>query len=96
MRLIRHIAPGTTSPKAIALRSTVRTEYAKNANVTDPERIDSLKAGAIRALSNYMLFESGTKDKKLGVAMNRFNDDVRKGLGGGGGGGSWESIRMGE
>lgn len=35
-------------------------------------KIEVLKAGAVRALSNYMLYESGRKDKKLEKAMNRF------------------------
>lgn len=50
----------------------------KNKDVQNDAQIETLKAGAIRALSNYMLFESGAKDKKLGTAMKRFNDNTRK------------------
>ncbi len=61
----------------------VKSEFGKNKDVTDEAQIEALKAGAIRALSNYMLFESGTKDKKLGSAMNKFNEGERSGIQGG-------------
>ena len=75
MRLIRHIAPGN-SPKSMALKTMVRHEFYKGKDEKDPEKIDALKANAIRALSNYMLYESGSKDMKLGKAMKKFNDDT--------------------
>lgn len=77
LRLVKHIAPGS-SPKGVALRNTVRSEFWKNKDVQNEAQIETLKAGAIRALSNYMLFESGAKDKKLGSAMNNFNDKTIK------------------
>lgn len=77
MRLVRHIAPGT-SPKGLALRAMVRGEFLKSKDEKDEAKIEALKAGAIRALSNYMLYESGTKDKKLGQAMNDFNENTRR------------------
>ena len=77
LRLVKHIAPGS-SPKGFALRAMVRGEFLKNKDETDETRIEALKAGAVRALSNYMLYESGAKDKKLGKAMNKFNDNTRK------------------
>jgi hypothetical protein len=55
----------------------VKGEFGKNKDVKDEAQIEVLKAGAIRALSNYMLFESGAKDKKLGSAMKKFNEDER-------------------
>ena len=67
MRLVRHIAPGN-SPKGVALKTMVRSEFKKSMQV--------LKAGAIRALSNYMLYESGAKDEKLQGAMKRQSDDA--------------------
>jgi len=73
MRLIRHIAPGHSS-KAVALRTMTRSEFLKHAQELDEIKIEGLKAAAVRALSNYMLYESGTKDKKLEKAMNRFNE----------------------
>lgn len=76
MRLVRHIAPGS-SPKGFALRSMVRGEFSKHKDEKDEDKIEALKAGAIRALSNYMLYESGGKDQKLGKAMNSFNENTR-------------------
>ena len=54
----------------------IRSEFSKNKDEKDHQKIEVMKAAAIRALSNYMLYESGTKDKKLGKAMNKFNEDV--------------------
>lgn len=73
--MIRHIAPGH-SPKSIALRTMVRTEFEKGRIEKDEIKIEAMKASAIRALSNYMLYESGAKDAKLGKAMQKFNDDT--------------------
>jgi len=88
IRLIKHIAPGH-SPKSIALHKMVRTEFSKHKDVTDPATVEALKSGAVRALANYMLFESGAKDEKLGKAMGKFHDsnvrDAKKGVGGGNG-----------
>jgi hypothetical protein len=56
----------------------VITEFRKHMYEKDEVKIEVLKAAAIRALSNYMLYESGVKDKKLDKAMRRFNDDARK------------------
>jgi hypothetical protein len=77
LRLVKHIAPGS-SPKGVALRNTIHMEFWKNKDVQNEAQIETLKAGAIRALSNYMLFESGAKDKKLGSAMKNFNDKTRQ------------------
>ena len=83
LRLVKHIAPGTTSPKSIALRAMIRGEFDKSRHLSpdsaaDQAQIESLKANAVRALSNYMLYESGVQDKtrggKLGSAMDRFHD----------------------
>jgi hypothetical protein len=56
----------------------VNSEFRKHQKETDEGKIEILKASAIRALSNYMLYESGIKDKKLDNAMRKFNDDTRK------------------
>ena len=77
LRLLAHIAPGT-SPKSIALRTTVRAEFEKSRNEKDPAKIEALKANAVRALSNYMLYQGGVQDKKkggkLGAAMDNYHD----------------------
>ena len=75
MRLVGHIAPGN-SPKGLALRAMVRTEFKKSMHEKDEAKIEVLKAGAIRALSNYMLYESGAKDEKLQGAMKRQSDNA--------------------
>jgi len=64
----------------MALRTMVKSDFGKNSAVVDEGQIEGLKAGAIRALSNYMLYESGAKDQKLGTAMNKFNDIERAGI----------------
>lgn len=55
-------------------------EFGKGRLEKDEQKIEALKANAIRALSNYMLYESGTKDVKLGKAMKKFNDNTNKGI----------------
>ena len=80
LRLVRHIAPGN-SQKGLSLRTMVKGEFGKNAAIKDEAQIEVLKAGAIRALSNYMLYESGSKDKQLKTAMKKFNDGERAGIG---------------
>lgn len=83
LRLLAHIAPGT-SPKSIALRTTVRVEFEKSRNEEDPAKIEDLKANAVRALSNYMLYQGGVQDKKkggkLGVAMDNYHKRSVQGM----------------
>lgn len=47
----------------------VRMEFRKNAKVKEVEAIEALKANAVRALSNYLLYESGSKDPRLNKRM---------------------------
>ena len=88
LRLIKHIAPGS-SPKSVALRGTIRTEFDKSRSLSpddpgDQARIEGLKANAVRALSNYMLYEGGVRDRdkggKLGAAMDKFHDENVRGM----------------
>jgi Complex 1 protein (LYR family) len=74
LRLVRHIAPGETSPKGIVLRTTVKKEFRKNQHLTNPDEIDNAKASAVRALSNYMLTNSARKDPKVASAMDNFHN----------------------
>jgi hypothetical protein len=73
LRLVRHIAPGATSAKALALQRTVRHEFRKNAHVTKAEELDNLKANAVRALSNYLLAVSAPKDAGLQSTAKNFH-----------------------
>jgi hypothetical protein len=68
LRLVRHIAPGV-SPKAMALRHTVRQQFKQHMGETNDAQIESLKTNAVRALSNYMLYQSAQKDGNLQKAM---------------------------
>jgi Complex 1 protein (LYR family) len=82
LRLIKHVAPGH-SRKAMALRQTVRMEFDKHREETNPQLVEYQKANAIRALSNYMLFESGSKDVRVKKAMEEYHtssvEELKKG-----------------
>jgi hypothetical protein len=73
LRLIRHVAPGKSSSKAMALRTTVRTEFDRHRDLHDEERLEAAKANAVRALSNYMLAVAAPKDPKLKARMQDFH-----------------------
>ena len=57
LRVVR-LNAGANSPKAMKLRAIVAGEFRKNANVKDPEKVEALKFNAVRALSNYLVYES--------------------------------------
>ncbi|GMI42035.1 hypothetical protein TrCOL_g3289 [Triparma columacea] len=78
LRLISHIAPGST-PKSVALRTTLRSQFRANANLTDEVEVENAKAAAVRGLANYMVMEAGGRDKGtgLGKAMRKFNESER-------------------
>jgi hypothetical protein len=48
-------------------------EFDQHANETDPQRVEMQKAKAVRALANYMLFESASKDPKVKQAMDAYH-----------------------
>uniref|UniRef100_A0A7S4EE58 Complex 1 LYR protein domain-containing protein n=1 Tax=Pseudo-nitzschia australis TaxID=44445 RepID=A0A7S4EE58_9STRA len=75
-RLVRHIAPGE-SPKAMALRQTVRMQFKAHAKEEDPTKIEAFKSDAVRALSNYMVYQSAQKDDRLQKAMNLDSDNIQ-------------------
>ena len=75
MRLVRHLAPGY-SPKSIALKQMVRSQFQANRHENDPTKIESMKADAVRALSNYMLYQSAQKDTQLQNAMKEQVDNI--------------------
>ncbi len=49
------------SAKAIRVRDIVRTEFRKNANETDPQKIEQLRNAAIQGLANYLTIDSVSK-----------------------------------
>lgn len=73
LRLIRHVAPGTASPKSKALRATVRGEFKHNMHLRDPGEIEAAQASAVRALSNYLLATSAPNDAKLRTAAQDYH-----------------------
>ena len=77
LRLVRHVAPGE-SPKAMALRQMVRMQFKANASEKDPNKIEAFKSDAVRALSNYMVYQSAQKDTRLQKAMNLDNINAKK------------------
>lgn len=60
------------------MRLLVRGEFRKNADVTDPQVIDQLKGNATRALSNYLMLESVSQDKRLKEKSNIFIEAERE------------------
>ena len=73
----------------MALRTMTRSEFEKSRiltpdNPSDQIKIETLKATAIRALSNYMLYEGGIQDKsrggKLGAAMDNYHERNVRGM----------------
>jgi len=71
-RLIRHVAPGQ-SPKSLALQSTVRREFKRQAHLKDADAIETAKAAAVRALSNYLLATAAPKDARLHQAAQDYH-----------------------
>ncbi|KAG7397489.1 hypothetical protein PHYBOEH_000641 [Phytophthora boehmeriae] len=69
MRLAKHI--GGSSKKGLAIKQLVRREFEKGRHETDPEKIEALKANAIRGLSNYLMLANSSKDQRLQDAMNK-------------------------
>lgn len=70
LRLVQHIAG--KSKKGENIRQIVRREFQKNAELTDPVKIDQLKSNAVRGLANYLMIESTSKDAKFQKFANNF------------------------
>lgn len=67
----------------------IRTEFNNSRslspeNPSDEVKIEAAKSNAVRALSNYMLYESGVHDRskggKLGAAMDKFHNKNVQGM----------------
>ena len=59
---------------------TVRSQFKASKLETDPVKIENLKANAVRALSNYMLYQSAQQDTQLQKAMKDQVDEAQKSL----------------
>ncbi len=53
------------SPKAANLRRVIGVEFRKNAGETDPDKVEAMKFNAVRALSNYLLYDAASKDEQM-------------------------------
>ena len=60
LRLCNHV--GADSPKGMAMKAMVKQEFGKYKNVTEEKHIEFLQNDAVRALTNYLVFE--TKERK--------------------------------
>lgn len=63
LRLVKHIAGN--SPKAKKVTLIVKNEFRKHSTVTDAEQVHQLKFNAVRALSNYLLYEASLKEERI-------------------------------
>ncbi|GBG24931.1 Hypothetical Protein FCC1311_011482 [Hondaea fermentalgiana] len=55
----------------MAMRAMVRSEFKKSMNETNPEKIEELKFNAVRALSNYSLYNAASKDPQMKARMKK-------------------------
>jgi hypothetical protein len=71
LRLVNHIAG--LSAKGASLRRIVQVEFRKNAHVKDEKVVEQLRGNAVRALSNYLVLESMSKDDALNKVAKNFS-----------------------
>ena len=55
----------------------VRSQFQANRHEKDATKIEKLKADAVRALSNYMLYQSAQQDTQLQAAMKEQIKNVK-------------------
>ena len=70
LRLVNHIAGRST--KGASLRRIVLSEFRKNADVKG-DKVEQLKGNAVRALSNYLVMNSMSKDNNLNQVAKNFS-----------------------
>jgi len=70
LRLSKHIAGN--SKKGEQIKKIIASEFRKNAKVVDEDEIISLKANAMRGLSNYLMMEASRKDKRFQEVSTEF------------------------
>mmetsp|Transcript_968 Transcript_968/g.2873 ORF Transcript_968/g.2873 Transcript_968/m.2873 type:complete len:83 (-) Transcript_968:83-331(-) len=69
LRLAAHI--GGRSAKGLQLRAIARDAFRKHKNETDPQRIEQLRADAVRALSNYLVMKTLKRKPDAASASKR-------------------------
>jgi hypothetical protein len=72
LRLIRHVAPGTSNAKGNALRASVRLQFRAQAHAQG-DALEHAKAHAVRGLSNYLLHQAAQKDPRMQTRMHQFH-----------------------
>ena len=72
LRLVAHIAG--KSKKGQQLRRIVGSEFRKHASEEDAEKITLLKSNAVRALANYLMIESSSKDARFKEKANQYSN----------------------
>ena len=70
LRLVKHVAGN--SKKATNLKTIVGKEFRKNAAIKDPAVVEALKGNAVRALANFLMMESASKDEKFKERVAKF------------------------
>lgn len=78
LKLVKHIAGN--SRKADQIKIILRKEFMRNADIKDEDQISSLKANAVRGLSNYLMIEASRKDKRFREVSNIFNEKESESL----------------
>ncbi|KAJ0407578.1 hypothetical protein ATCC90586_006221 [Pythium insidiosum] len=78
MRLAKHI--GGNSKKGQAIKSLIRREFEKGRSETDPEKIEALKANAVRGLSNYLVMANSSAVRGLSNYLVMANSSKDKNL----------------
>mmetsp|Transcript_26772 Transcript_26772/g.67595 ORF Transcript_26772/g.67595 Transcript_26772/m.67595 type:complete len:116 (+) Transcript_26772:40-387(+) len=76
LRLGQHVAEENQGVNVRQVRSIVKQQFMMNKDVTDPTKLEDLKNTALRALTNYVMHLSQSKDKEWGAAHqeNIFTD----------------------
>jgi len=72
LRLVAHIAG--KSKKGQQLRRIVGSEFRKHSGEEDEEKITLLKSNAVRALANYLMIESSSKDARFKEKAAQYSD----------------------
>ena len=71
LRLVNHIAG--KSSKGANLKKIVVSEFRRNAGLKEQDQIDATKGNAMRALSNYLMLQSLSKDKNFKDKASSYN-----------------------
>ena len=78
LRLLRHaVGPNPSLPKYQVIQKHLQREFRKP-QTTDTASIETAKASAVRALSNYLLLQNAQQDPQLKHKLVQFKQDDEK------------------